>query len=260
MSKKINKRIKNNNKKLALKIIVVIIFLYFITSFLVLSKREYLYIEKGFKTISSKVNDYFIKKIYSNDNFSDDVLSTKYEYLQKENDALKQILELKKENENYVVAEVTNMASKYFFGKITVNKGSKDGIKRDSPVISYAGLIGFVSKTSKYISEIDLLTNVSENNMISVLIENEGDKISGVLSDYDSKNNLFKITDVMSKKEIKSDSKVILSGYNNDLYKGIYVGKVVKEESSNYGLSKVVWVKSDVDFDDILYTIIIGEK
>ena len=120
-------------------------------------------------------------------------------------------------------------------------------------------MVGFVSKTSKSVSEVKLLTSVSDDNMLSVLIELSGEDISGVLSGYDSKTGLFKVTDIMSKSKINVEDKVVLSGYGNYLYKGIYIGEVVKEEISNHGLSKTVWVSSNVNFDDILFTLVVAD-
>ena len=128
------------------------------------------------------------------------------------------------------------------------------------PVVTENGLIGFISKSSSLISEVNLITNVSDSNMISILIESSDGLISGILSSYDSKNNLFKITDIMQKSNIEKGNRVVLSGYDNDSYKGIYLGKVVKQESDNYGLTKTVWLKSDNNFDDLLYVLVVGDN
>lgn len=259
MKKSINGKVKSTNK-LVLKIIVIAIFVFFITAVLTLIDREYLYMEKELKTISSNINTYFINKIYSNNNLSKEVITSKTKVLEKENNELKKILELKQTKEKYIAVQITNRTSKDYFEKITINKGANAGIEKGYPVIGSNGLVGFISKTANNISEVNLLTNVSENNMISVLIEQDDGLVSGILNEYDCKTSLFKITDVTTKTKIKKDAKVILSGYNNESYKGIYVGKVVKEKENNYGLSKTVWIKSDVNFDDILYLLVIKEE
>lgn len=259
MKKNINGKEKKNNK-LIIKVTVILIFLFFIISVLVLSDRKYLYIESSFKTFSSNINAYFVNKIYSNNNISGDVIKSKIKVYEKENNELKKILDLKQTSEKYIAVQITNRTSEDFFNKIIISKGTNNGIKKGYPVIGSNGLVGFISKTSNHISEVNLLTNVSKNNMISVFIEQEDELISGFLAGYDRKMNLFKITDVTTKKQIKKDTKVILSGYNNELYKGIYVGKIVKEEDNNYGLSKTLWLKSDVNFDDILYLLVLKEE
>ena len=53
---------------------------------------------------------------------------------------------------------------------------------------------------------------------------------------------------------------MVLSGYDKENYNGIYVGRVVKEENSNYGLSRTIWVESSVNFDDLLFLMVVIEK
>ena len=80
-----------------------------------------------------------------------------------------------------------------------------------------------------------------------------------MLSEYDAKNNLFKISDVSNQSKIKTGDNVILSGYDNEFYKGIYVGKVIKEQTVDYGLSKDVWIKQDVNYDDLMFVLVLSD-
>lgn len=257
------KKINFNNKKAkknAILFVVILMFLIFICSSLVLIKRDYFFIEKGFKNVSSMINSYVVSNAYSVNELSTNVLSSKIAYLEKENNELRKSLGLAKEKNEYVVAEVVNHNMKNWFDKVEISKGYDAGIKKDFVVISNEGLIGFVSKVSKKVCEVDLITGVSSNNMLSVIIETSDGAVSGVLNHYDDKTGLFKVTDVMGKSNILAGDKVFLSGYDNPSYKGIYVGQVVKEEVSNYGLSKTIWVESSVNFDDLLLAIIVKEQ
>ncbi len=259
MKKKINFNNKKT-KKNALLFTVLSLFLFFICSCLTLVNRNYFLIEKGFKNISSVINSYLVSNSYSVNELSANVLSSKMAYLEKENEELRKTLGLSQLKNEYEVAEVVNHTKKNWFDKIEISKGYDAGIKKDFAVISNEGLIGFISKVSKKVSEVDLITGVSSNNMLSVTIETSDGNISGVLSDYDSKTGLFKITDVMSKNNILAGDRVVLSGYDNYSYKGIYVGLVAKEEISNYGLNKTLWVESSVNFDDLMLAIIVKEQ
>ena len=93
--------------------------------------------------------------------------------------------------------------------------------------------------------------------MLPVFINSNGNELFGMLSSYDAKKGLFKVTGITNKDSVNNGDTVTLSGYDNNLYKGIYVGRVVKEELSNYGISKTIWVKSGVNFDDILFVGVI---
>lgn len=255
MKKRINFNSSKSRKKVITYVIVIIFLIYFSLIFTV-SERKYLYVEKIFKSLSSGINSFFINNAYSNNTISDNVKDSKIKYLESENNKLREMLDLKKENENYVFCEVVNHTFKTWFNKVEINAGYDRGIENGLPVINQEGLVGFISKTSKNVSEVNLLTNVSDSNLISVFIETDNGSIAGMLSGYDAKKDLFKVTDVISKNEIKAGDKVVLSGYDNKSYKGIYLGNVVKEKQENYGLSKTIWVESNVNFDDLMFVLV----
>ena len=148
MKKRLNGNKKVFNKKI-ITFIVVFIFLFYFSLTLVLSERKYLFLESMFKTISSNINEYFINKVYSNKNISSNIINSKAKYLEKENNNLKEMMDIKSKNTNSVVSEVVNHNSKLWFNKITINKGYDSKIKNDLPVINELGLVGFITKTGK---------------------------------------------------------------------------------------------------------------
>ena len=255
MKKKLNRKI-NDAKKNVIMVIVIFIFLIYVCLVLTVSNRRYLYIESIFKTISSNINSFFIDRVYSVEPIYSNVINSKIKYLEEENNNLKETLDLKKDNINYVASTVVNRNSKTWFDRIEINQGYDKKIATELPVINQNGLIGFISKTGKKVSEVKLLTSIDEDNLISVLIETENGIVSGFLSGYDKKTGLFKVRDVTSKLSIKQGDKVVLSGYDNETLKGIYVGSVEKEEKTSFGLSKAIWVKSDVSFDDLMFVLV----
>lgn len=256
---KLNRK-ENKLKKIIIIMIVLIMFVSFSCSSLSLMERKYFFIEKCLKNISGLINSYFISNTYSSNLFSKNLLSSKLSYLEKENNELRKNLELKEKNNDYVIGEITNHTAKNWFNIVEISKGYDDGIKKEDAVINSEGLVGFVSKVSGKMSEVKLLTSVSEDNMLSVTIETNDGAIAGVLNDYDAKTGLFKVDGLMSKNTILAGDKVTLSGYDNETYKGIYVGMVVKEQTSNYGLSKTVWVESSVNFDDLMFIAVVKEE
>lgn len=259
MRKKINNQ-KNKTRKTVVTIVVLIIFVFFASSCLILTNRKYLFIESGFKNLSGMVNTFFIKNVYTVNNTSKNVVNAKVKSLEKENNELRKALALNELNSNYTVAEVVNHTSQDWFNKLEINKGYQDGLTKDLPVVNPAGLVGFISKTSKKVSEVKLLTGVNENNLVPVMVESSEGQIAGVLSEYDAQKRVFKVTGVKSKNNVLNGASVVLSGYDNESYKGIYVGKVIQEEVSNHGLSKTITVKSDVNFDDVMFVSVVRLK
>lgn len=255
MKKRLNGKTSKIKKRI-LGMIIILIFLFYICLVLAVSNRPYLHIESFFKSISSCISGFFIDNAYSSNGSYFNVINSKIKYLENENNELKKTLSLKETNINYVPCTIINHNSKVWFDKITINAGYDKNISNELPVINDAGLIGFISKTGKKVSEVKLLTSINDDSLISVIIETSSRSIAGILSDYDIKKGLFKITDVTSKADIYAGDSVVLSGYGNEAYKGIYVGCVIKEESDNYGLSRTIWVKSNVNFDDLLFVLV----
>lgn len=256
MKKKINTK-PNNIKKNIISIIIIFIFLIFLSSFFILSNRNYSILERTMKSLSSSFNTFFINEMYSTRSFNSNIINSKILYLEKENNELKKDLSISKNNDNIVFASVINHSLNTWFNKVDINKGKKSNIKEGAPVINQEGLVGFISKTSNNISEVNLLTNVGKDNLISVIIQTDNNNIAGVLCDYKPFNNSFIVKDIMYQDEILAGSKVVLSGFNHESYKGIYIGIVKKEIVSNYGLSKTIEVESSVNFDDLLFVGVI---
>ena len=245
-------------KNILIKIIVIFVFIFFFVSVIVLSDRKYFYIEKTFKCITKKINYSLVRKLYNKENsIGNDGYISKIKTLEKENNELKDIIDLKGKNTNYMPEVVISRASYNWYKKIEITNNNHND-KEKVPVINQYGLVGFVSKTSKSVNEVELLTNM-KNNLISVLIETDNKEISGVLKYYDSKKGLFIVSDIIDKNEIKDGDRVVLSGYQSN-YKGIFVGNVASQEINDYGLTKAVLVKSNVNFDDIVYVFMVGEK
>lgn len=244
-------------KKSFAKKIVILVFLFFIGLTLFLIPRNFFVLESLVKSTTSFINSSINKKFYGNSKLDSNIIESKLSSLKEENKNLKALLDIKTKQENYVAATVTNHISNILFNNIDINKGKNSKLEKGNPVINDKGLVGFIKKTSNNLSEVELITNVNEDNMFSVLIGTK--EISGLLSSYDKKSNTFTVTNVMSKDDLLN-SNVVLSGFENSNYKGLYIGKVVEDKLDNYGLSKTLKIKSEVDFSNILYVLVVTDN
>ena len=93
---------------------------------------------------------------------------------------------------------------------------------------------------------------------IAVLIENDGENVFGILSEYN--NDEFIITGLSYNKEIKKDSIVTTSGLDNNFPPGLQIGKVISTKKDNFDLEQIVSVKPISNFDDINYVSILRRK
>ncbi len=281
---------KKNKPRLETKYIVliilgVIILLLSIYSYIIKDKRELSKIEQVLKDsvitvenivlfpiryITNEFKEFInLRNVYNENEILKRNLD-RYDLIYSQNQELKRQLEKVKEEANidymltdyeYLNAAIVNRNIGYWYDTITINKGSKHGIKKDMAVITSKGLIGKIVKTTTFNSEVKLITSKNSNNKISVIINNgENDVSYGILSGYNEKDNTLMIEGISDNKETKEGSLVYTSGLNDIFPSGIEIGKVKKIEKDNYGLSKIVYVTPSADINDISLVSVLKRK
>ena len=159
-----------------------------------------------------------------------------------------------------VTALVLNRNRMYWFNTITINLGSDAGIEEDMAVISGEGLIGRVQKVSKTTSEIKLITTNDINSKISVTIQSADDTIYGIMSGYDSQENLLEISSTNKDIENLEGSKVYTSGMGGIFPSGILIGEVFKIEEDKYDVSKTIKVTPASNFSNFRFVKVLIRK
>lgn len=191
-----------------------------------------------------------------------DLLEAKKEELEFQLKEMQKILNLNNtlNKESYLNATVINRNVGIWYDTITIDKGSKNGIKVDMPVIVNEGLIGKITKVSNFNSAVKLLTSDEITDKISVKIKNNNDYILGLLVNYDLSNKVFIVEGIDQNTDIKEGSVVTTTGLGDYFPSGIIVGKVKQVRTDNFDLAKIVEVKSDVDFNKINYVTVLKRE
>lgn len=261
---------RKREKKKKFFIIVLIILLLFLALFYSLKlDRKVGPIEKTLKSavvFIEKVVMYPFTSFHSENNIdqSDSYLIQKNvnSSLEKEIEELKKALELNRTFTEYdtVNATVLSRNKSYWFHTITVDKGTKDGIKADMAVVTKDGLVGKTAKVTRNSSEIKLITSDDLNYKVSVSISLGNGDTYAILSGYDQKTSTVKVTGVDKDSDVKEGDVVLTSGLGGLFPRGIYVGTVHKIDSDKYNLSKTLYVKTSQDFNQLHYVTILKEK
>ena len=182
------------------------------------------------------------------------------ERLEKENKELKDALNFKDQYEEYEFKGCSIIAKDpgNWFDVFTINRGIKDKIQPDSPVITSYGLVGRVSKaeliTSKIVSIIDIESTVSARLSKSRdLIVVRGDvelRSKGLCrADYIPPN-----ADVMPGDTIET------SGIGGIYPKGIIIGKVVKVIKNEGQYDSYAVIQRMVEFKRLKDVIVLMKK
>lgn len=186
---------------------------------------------------------------------------------QEENKRLKKELEtLKAENNNYkemvysfermqallsfketapfktISARITGKDASNLFKTFTINRGEKDGIKKDMVAIAPEGIVGRVIRTSGRSSLV--LLSIDRNSEIAAIIQRTRDE--GIVEGKGSSLAHLKYIPILS--DIKEGDAVIASGLDGIYPKGLNIGKVISVKRGDAALFLEIDVMPDTDF------------
>ena len=222
-----------------------------------------------FKFIINKINDYQelknIRKKYN------DLLPQveRIDSLNAENIELRRQLEvMQKELQidysitdyEFLNATVISRNISHWYNFITINKGSYNGIKPDMIVVNSEGLIGKVTSTTTFTSDIKLITTSDTLNKISVTISNGKNHVNGLIKNYNYKTNYLEVEGISNTEKIGVGYYAYTSGLGGIYPSGILIGTVENIMTDEYGLTKIVEVLPAADFSDINYVAILKRK
>ena len=266
---------KGKNKRyIVLAILIVIAFMIAITTKSIKENRDLNFFEKAIKdsttfvmNIANKPVEFIKDKLKENKEKNQmykeykklkskakkaDLYLARIEELENEIDDLKENLDLETiTGYKEINATVVNRNVGSWYNNVTINKGSKSGIKEGMAVITNKGLIGKIINVSNFTSTVKLLATDELSNKISVKIQLDDKSVYGLLTSYDKKKNIYLVEGISDNDEINVGSKVVTTGLSEIFPSGILVGEVKKVTKDKYELAKALEVTPAVDFDDI---------
>ena len=256
---------KKDKKKNTIRIIIISVVLLILLSVSLLVQHDNTFIKDGVMLIEKTLMYPFTslnKEKEQTQTESYTIQKNINSSLEKEIEELKKQLELNKTLTEYDVVNATVLSrnKSYWFNTMTIDKGKKAGIKKNMAVITKDGLIGKISKVSNYSSEIKLITSNDTNFKVSVSIKTNDEDNYAILNGYDKKTGLIKLSGIDKTTNINIDDSVLTSGLGEMFPSGIYVGQVKKIENDKYNLSKIVYIQTGQDFNNIHYVTVLNVK
>ncbi len=160
------------------------------------------------------------------------------ENINRENERLRKILDFKaKVDYQMIGAEVIANSPSIWEKTITINRGSKDGLEKRMPVISYQGyLVGRIENIGRSSAQVRLITD--HDFVIGGIIARTDSREIGLVkgSGRDDKPNIM--DSIAWDADIQSGDIILTSGLSNNFPAGLKIGEVEKVETDNYGLSQ----------------------
>lgn len=196
---------------------------------------------------TSKNNAKLVKQVQSLENTIFELKE-----VQKENERLKQLLQFGKDiDRQKVLAQVVGWDSSNEFKVLRINKGSNDGLKLLSPVITLNGLVGYVYRLSNNYS--DILTILDQNNRVDSIIEST--RSHGIVEGVSQFKCRLKY--VIRTEEVKVGDDVLTAGLGNIYPKGIKIGTISDIDKEKFGITQSIEVTPAVDFNRLEEVVVL---
>lgn len=181
-----------------------------------------------------------------------------YEKKTEENEFYKKYLEIKDENPDFKFAPATLISrdSSDPYKGFVINQGSANGIKAYDPVITDAGLVGYVSEVGLTTSKV---TTVLSSDLTLGALDNRTND-SGIISGSleTSKNGQTKFKNLSRSCNIAIGDYVVTSG-EGIFPKGLLIGTIKYIGNDQYNTSIFANVEPFVDIDNIRNVMVITE-
>ncbi len=184
-------------------------------------------------------------------------IRSEYLYLQErelENIRLKGLLEYK-ENSEYptMTAQVTGRSATHWYGTIMLDLGAQDGIRKDMPVVTGAGLVGRIVSTTERSSMALILLDPDSGAGGYILRTRD----HGVVLGRPGGENILEMRLFSRDSEVRPGDVVLTSGLGEIYPKEIPIGVVKEVVRREYGLTTYAVIEPYVDFDRLEEVLIL---
>ncbi len=152
------------------------------------------------------------------------------------------------------IANVTAVDNDEDTGTIVIDLGSKDGVRKDMPVISLQGMVGIISQTSNYHSTVKLLTTLDpldpNSKAIAATAVGKTNESFGMVESYDKATGMLTMTQIKENDPLAVGDTIISSGSGGLFPRGMIIGKVVSRQVGDFGLTNTATIDPAADFKD----------
>lgn len=174
-------------------------------------------------------------------------------------DALREMLKMKEIYPDYemVGARIISKDAGNWYHSFIIDKGSKDGIKKDMNVIYDNGLVGIVTEVS--INNSTVRAIIDDTSSVSGMISKSTELciVNGDLKMYDE--GLLSV-EMISKDAVVTAGDEVVTSYISDKYlPGLVIGYITEVAMDNDNLSQSGKLTPKVSFDNITNVMIITQ-
>lgn len=172
-----------------------------------------------------------------------------YYDLQQENERLRQLLDIKEQNEDYefVAATVISRDSTDTYGTFIIDKGTLNGVAYLDPVITEDGLVGYISQVGPISSKVTTILSPATDVGAIDKRTLDGGMLSGDLEL--AKSGYAKLSYLQRDCDVTSGDIIVTSGLGGVYPKNLIIGEVIeiKAEAQDISLYAIIDPLADIE-------------
>jgi rod shape-determining protein MreC len=170
---------------------------------------------------------------------------------------LETLLDVKSRTELKTIAAsvIAGDATNGVLQRVTIDRGSEDGLRKDMAVLGGGGIVGRVVETSLNAAKVQLL--IEREAGAGAMVERSG--AGGVVQGHDNQGELpLRMDFVSNLADVKLGDRVVTSGLDGIFPRGFAIGRVARVEPGS-GLYKSIWLEPSVEFSALGHVLIVLE-
>ena len=136
---------------------------------------------------------------------------------------------------------------------LTIDKGTKDGVKQDMGVLSPQGVVGIIENTSERFATVQSVLNT--RSALNAMVKRT--QHFGSLRWDTREVNKVQLLEVPNIAPIQNGDTIVTGGMSNIFPKGIPIGRIVHFEKSKKDNTYIIDVKLFADMSNLEYVFII---
>jgi rod shape-determining protein MreC len=176
-----------------------------------------------------------------------------------ENQRLSALLDYKKvmiNNYDFMTASVISRDSGNWFGTVTLNRGSSDGVLENMCVLTPEGLVGRVIAVSASTCEVLMITDPRSG--VGSLVQDT--RTPGIIEGVAGRSGIARMIHIPNNAPVEAGQAVVTSGQGSVFPKGIPVGTIsnIQNEPSGLFLSAEIYPFADLNnMEEVLIVIFV---
>lgn len=187
-------------------------------------------------------------------------LEVQAEELRQENQRLERLLEFKSRlaSDSPFQGQAANVIGRNpdtWFARVQVDKGSRDGVRPGTPVVTASGLVGRVSMTEPFTSTVLLLTDPDSG--VGAEVQRQTSRAGGVVRGLGGPEPGLVMQFYDRDADVLVGDRVVTSGYGGIFPRGLPIGLVTEVTTGEFGLVKRAVIQPAVELDRLHEVILL---